>query len=219
MENQDNQLTKNNRALPKKDFWLGILSGLLIGLMFLPVLFVAKPDTYLKFKLVVIPLFLVSVPLGLFIARLISQKIPVIWQLGKFVVIGVLNVLVDLGILSLVTFAFRSFFDIDSKTIIISVISFYSFYKALSFIIANINSYFWNKYWTFGQQGEKKAEFIQFFMVSVVGFVINVSVASIAFRLVSGFSSDQAGLIGAVAGAIIGLAWNFLGYKFIVFKK
>jgi hypothetical protein len=31
-------------------------------------------------------------------------------------------------------------------------------------------------------------------------------------------SYDQWGLIGAGAGSIVGLAWNFVGYKFLVFK-
>ncbi|HRZ95418.1 MAG TPA: GtrA family protein [Candidatus Moranbacteria bacterium] len=208
--------------MSKKDYSLSFIAGLFIGLLFLPVLYAAKPELYAKFSLFIIPFFIIAVPFGLAIAHLISRKITVVWQIGKFGVTGVLNVLVDMGVLSIMTFMFRAYFSIDSKTAIfgaLSFLTFYSIFKSISFIVANINSYLWNKYWTFNQEGGKKTEFVQFFIVSVVGFVINVLVASLVFKSISGFSADQAGLIGAAMGSIAGLVWNFLGYKFIVFKK
>ena len=208
--------------MSKKDYFLSFLAGFLIGLLFLPVLYAAKPELYAKFSLFIIPFFVIATPFGLAITHLVSKKIAVIWQVGKFGVTGVLNVLVDMGTLSLLTFIFRNYFSVDSKTVLLgflSFLTFYSIFKSISFIVANINSYLWNKYWTFGQESGKSTEFIQFFIVSVVGFLINVLVASLVFKSVSGFSTDQAGLIGAAAGSIAGLAWNFLGYKFIVFKK
>jgi putative flippase GtrA len=120
---------------------------------------------------------------------------------------------------------FSSYFKIEAKDAMIGVVTFYSLYKSISFIVANINSYFWNKYWTF-DQGEKKqtkSEFVQFFAVSVVGFMINVFVASVVFKMILGslvgMTGGQLGLIGAMAGSIAGLAWNFIGYKLWVFKK
>jgi len=208
--------------MSKKDYFLSFVAGLFIGLLFLPVSYAAKPELYAKFSLFIIPFFIIAVPFGLAIAHLISRKIAVVWQIGKFGVTGVLNVLVDMGVLSIMTFMFRAYFSIDSKTAIfgaLSFLTFYSIFKSISFIVANINSYLWNKYWTFNQEGGKKTEFVQFFIVSIVGFVINVLVASLVFKSISGFSADQAGLIGAAMGSIAGLAWNFLGYKFIVFKK
>lgn len=210
------------QPMTKKDYSLGFLAGLLIGLLFLPVLSAAKPDLYQKINLFIIPFFFLATPFGLAIAHMIGRKLAIIWQLGKFGVTGVLNVLVDLGVLSLLTFFFRSNYNIDSKTVIVSIITFYSIYKAISFIVANLNSYLWNKYWTFNVEGGKSSEFIQFFIVSVVGFIINVLVASLVFKAIAsavGLSADQAGLIGAAMGSIVGLAWNFIGYKFIVFKK
>lgn len=211
--------------MSKKDYCLSFLAGFLIGLLFLPVLKAAKPDLYTKAKFFIIPFFFLATPFGLAIAHIIGRKIAVIWQLGKFGVTGVLNVLVDLGVLSLITFAFRNYFHIDSKDVVflsLPFFTFYSIYKSISFIIANINSYFWNKYWTFNKAGSASTEFIQFFTVSIVGFIVNVLAASLVFRIFAssiGLSADQAGLIGAAAGSIAGLAWNFIGYKFIVFKK
>ncbi len=59
-------------------------------------------------------------------------------------------------------------------------------------------------------------------MVSIVGFLINVIIASYVFKSISpvgGLNLDQWGIIGAAIGSIAGLAWNFVGYKFIVFKE
>ncbi|EKE11310.1 MAG: hypothetical protein ACD_15C00108G0005 [uncultured bacterium] len=212
--------------LTKKDLTLGTLAGLLIGLLFLPVLNAGKPDLFLKINIFIIPFFLIGTPLGLLLANAISKKIAVIWQIAKFGVTGILNALVDLGSLALITWLARNSFAINSEDVIVSIIpiiTFYSLYKAISFIIANINSYYWNKFWTFQKDGaRRKSNFLQFFIVSVVGFAINVIAASVTFKIFAispAITSDQAGLIGAIAGSIIGLVWNFIGYKFIVFKK
>ncbi len=212
----------------QKDYLKGTIIGFLIGLLLMPVLKAAQPVLYEQLKLILVPFFTVGAPLGLFIAYEISRKIPLVWQIAKFALIGVLNTLVDLGVLSLLIFLFRALLDINPEAKIALVfglsLTCYSFYKATSFIIANVNSYVWNKYWTFKQNENKKTfkEFLQFFIVSLIGFVINVFSASYVFNYISapiGLNSDQWGLIGAIVGSIAGLTWNFIGYKFIVFKK
>lgn len=213
------------QPMSKRDYYLSFLAGFLIGLLFLPILKAAKPDLYDKFSFFIIPFFFLGTPFGLAIVHMISRKIAVFWQLGKFGVTGVLNVCVDLGVLSLLIFISTSYLQIEPKNVIfsgISFLTFYSVYKSISFIVANINSYFWNKYWTFHQEEKKKTEFFQFFIVSVVGFIVNVVSASTVFKFippVAGLSYEQWALISAIIGSIAGLAWNFLGYKFIVFKK
>jgi putative flippase GtrA len=211
--------------MTKKDVLFASFAGLLIGLLLLPVLKAAKPDLYEMLSLWIVPLFLIATPFGLTVAYYVSKKIAIVWQLGKFGVTGVLNVLVDMGVLSLLIAFFRNSFQINAKDIIFSglgFLTFYSVYKAVSFVIANINSYLWNKHWTFNQSGENKTKFIQFFLVSILGFIINVAVASLVFYLgnpTGDLAQGQWGLIGAAMGSIIGLVWNFVGYKFIVFKK
>jgi putative flippase GtrA len=214
--------------MSKRDCYLGTLAGFLIGIFILPILKAAKPEFYSsKIALSLIIFFTIAVPLGLLIAYYIAKKIPLVWQLAKFVVTGGFNFLLDLGVLTILTFVFRDYFFIQAKETILSlgfiVITFYSIYKAFSFIVANINSYYWNKYWTFEKKSNEKSskEFFQFFTVSIIGFLVNVFVASFVFKSINpiGITSDQWGLIGAAFGSIAGLAWNFIGYKFIVFKK
>jgi putative flippase GtrA len=148
-----------------------------------------------------------------FVAYFIGKKIPVIFQLAKYFTVGIANTVVDLGILSLL--------------ILISGIAqgvAYSIFKGISFVIAVVHSYFWNKHWTFGavKATKTKQEFSQFFIVSVVGFAINVGIASLVVNIIGprfGISNELWATIGAAIGSVIGLVWNFIGYKLIVFKE
>ncbi len=206
----------------KRDYLLGLAAGLIIGLILLPILQTAKPSLYLSLRFVLVPIVVILTLLSLVVASWLSRRLSFVWQLAKFVVIGGMNTLVDIGILALLGLVFLNpstpWFSIAG-----SVIAYYSLYKAVSFIIANVNSYFWNKYWTFHTESSQKtgSEFTAFFAVSIIGFIINIIVASSVFALsaAASFTSGQWGLIAAAAGSVAGLAWNFVGYKFFVFKK
>lgn len=213
--------------MPKKDLWFSLGAGFLIGALLMPVLKVAKPSLFDSLILFIVPFFLIATPLGSLIAYKIGMRIAIIWQLAKYVVVGGMNTLVDLGVLTLVILLFKNF-GIQAENMIYSgilAVTFYSIYKGFSFIIANINSFYWNKYWTFSQkEAEQKSstQFVQFFVVSLIGLLINVLVASLVFNSITpfaGLNHDQWGLIGAAAGSLTGMIWNFLGYKFIVFEK
>lgn len=137
-------------------------------------------------------------------------------QGAKFIIVGVANTLVDLGVLNLLIFISG-----------ISAGPTYSLFKGASFSLAVINSYVFNKFWTFsasaqGYGGQRKKEFIQFFIVSLVGFGINVGVASLVVNVIGsqfGIADKLWANVGAMIATLIGMSWNFLGYKFIVFKK
>ncbi len=97
----------------------------------------------------------------------------------------------------------------------------YISFKAISFLVAVINSYYFNKYWVFHSQTNSKSKFSYFFIVSLVGFFLNVAVASIIYNiLVSTYPTHIQIIanIGASMGTFIVLIWNFVGYKFLVFK-
>ncbi len=217
-----------NHVASKKDYLFGIASGFFIGLLLIPILKTARPELFQSLKFIIIPVFTVMVLIGLVVASWISRMIPIIWQLAKFIVIGVLNTLVDIGALAYMLYlASTSGYPIASSDVLFTLfvpIAFFTLYKSISFVVASVNSYFWNKYWTFGANDEKKTstEFVQFFIVSFIGFIINVVASSLIFSFfhkIGGLTADQWALIGAAVGSISGLAWNFIGYKFIVFKK
>lgn len=213
--------------MTKKDYFFGISAGFLIGLLAMPVLQTARPSLYHRFAWAIFPFFLIATPVGLIVARWIGTRISVVWQIAKFGVIGVLNTLVDWGVLTALILVLRSTRGINSTASVVTIsaltITWYTVYKSISFIVAVVNSYYWNKYWTFatGIVAKTKSEFTQFFLVSVVGFFINVGISSYIFKAVAplgGMTTDQWGLVGAAIGSALGLAWNFVGYKFIVFK-
>jgi putative flippase GtrA len=102
--------------ITQKDYAFSVAAGLLIGLLLLPVLKTASPNIYSKFAIIIVPFFLLAAPLGLRIAFFIGKKIAIIYQIAKFGLIGVLNTLVDLGVLALITFIFRLYFNIESTS-------------------------------------------------------------------------------------------------------
>jgi len=140
----------------------------------------------------------------------------IIRQASKFVLVGIINTLIDLGILNLLIFITN-----------IASGPWYSVFKGTSFIVAVINSYFMNKFWTFKSLGQdnKGKEFLQFLTVSAIGFTINVLAASLVVNIISGYfpipgiSAKLWANIGALTATCCAMAWNFIGYKFLVFKK
>ena len=132
----------------------------------------------------------------------------VLRQIIKFVIVGAFNTLVDLAILNLLIFAS----GIASGAPFV-------FFKGISFLVAVTNSYFWNRRWTFRSD---KQVFIQFFLVSTVGLLLNVGTASFLVNILGpqfGLSKTIWANVGAVGATLVVMTWNFLGYKFVVFRK
>lgn len=87
--------------------------------------------------------------------------------------------------------------------------------KILSFSISVINSYTWNRRWTFRSNDPKKLrEFIKFLTIAIVGVVLNASIMYIVVDFVH--LNDLYGLV--LASAIV-MFWNFLANKFYTFKE
>lgn len=144
----------------------------------------------------------------------------IVAQFGKFFLVGTMNTLIDLVIINI-------------ETILSGVKQGpgYAVQKGASFLVAVTFSYFLNKNWTFedSSKEEQAKKFSQFLIVSIVGMIINVTVATLAVTYLKpivnntlqlAFLTDQLWVsIGALCGTAIGLIWNFIGYKFLVFKK
>lgn len=203
----------------KKDLLLSAIIGLVCAILILPILKQVQFNLPYKFALIII-LPILSV-IGMFLAILIAQKIKVIYQLAKFVLVGALNTFVDWGILNLLMFLV----GITSGPL-------YSVFKAVSFVFGVTNSYFWNKFWTFKKVSsvplaseDKKSvsrEIWEFFIVSLIGLGLNVTAASLVVNVWGphfGIGAKLWANVGALCGTLAGLVWNFLGYKLVVFKR
>ena len=185
--------------------WLIILIGKNLSgenpaiLIFLP---------YFKYLPIVFPVLCLT---GLLIAYFGGKVIPIIYQLAKFVLVGGLNFLIDMGVLNFLIFSTGVSTGITQ-----------SGFKSLSFLVALINSYVWNRYWTFKKEIRESIsqELFQFFIISIIGFSINIGIDYIFVNIISPFKEMPLktwAQISALLATLVSLFWNFLGYKFIVF--
>lgn len=193
-----------------KDYIIAIGLGFITALFALPILKNLEIELPFNnfFILLIIPvLWAIGIWLGAFLSRWVSFM----RQFARFSVAGFLAAAIDFGILNFLMFATGLATGLP-----------FTIFKSISFIVAASNSYFVNKFWTF-HKSEKATykEYLQFLAVSLVGISINVGIATL---IVNGIG-PQFGLqpkiwanLGAVAGSAIGLVWNFVGFKLIVFK-
>ncbi len=150
--------------------------------------------------------------IAVLIGALLSYIKPFFFQLSKFGVVGISNTAIDFGILNLLIMTFG-----------ISAGIAFSVFKVISFLGATVNSYLWNKFWSFEDHSKDdlKGEFIKFITISGIGIVINVGIASLINMIgpYGGISENGWANISAAVATITVLTWNFLGYKLFVFKK
>lgn len=151
--------------------------------------------------------------LGIIVADFLSRWLKVLWQLAKFLLVGTSNVFVDLGVLGLLQFVTG-----------IASGYWYSVFKAASSLVSIFNSYLWNKFWSFEQKDNSEAtkEAVKFFAVALSGILVNNFIASYLVNVLGpqgGLSKQGWGIIAGVVAAIIVFVWDFVGYKFFVFKK
>ncbi len=199
--------------MKNKDVRAGLLAAVMIGILSYPTLqnidFVSRKGTWMVIAVSIV-LALLTIG-GLAFVKLLSRWWNTFWQLGKFIVTGGLNTFLDFAVLNILMTSTAIFAG-----------GWFSFFKAVSFSVAVINSYFWNKYWTFEAGNKRRAEFMEFLLVSIIGLGINVVAASFLVRYIQpigGVSAITWANIGALVATILALLWNFLGYKFLVFRK
>jgi len=165
---------------------------------------------FLKLALcVAFPLFAVF---AIWLCYLIGKKYLFVFQLGKFLLIGIFFALIDLGVL-----------DILLKIFNITAGMAYSVFVATSFVIVTSVKYVGDKYWAFEKTDKEKmgTEFGKFFVITLISGVIQTAIASLIVNTLGpqlGVSPLIWANVGKIGGIIVASAWNFLGYKFVVFK-
>lgn len=199
--------------MKKRDAIVSAVLGFLIGVC----IFIVSKNIE-ELKLPFSPaVFIVILPplsvLGMLVASWLGKKFLFIIQVAKFALVGALNTLIDLGVL----YSLIGYTGVAEGTP-------FSFFKGLSFLTATVNSYFWNKFWTFQKTegGVKVSEFSKFIVATGIGFLLNVAVASFVVNIIGpqfGLSEKIWAGIGAMTATLIAMAWNFMSSKFLVFKK
>lgn len=202
--------------MTKNDHLLITVIGFLFGVLLYPILKnIQLPFLQLDAMTMalIVLFFMILANVALVIASLIGRKIPFVLQFSKFAAVGAVNSVLDWGVLNVLIVLTGAAAGLP-----------YALFKSLSFVVANINSYFWNKLWVFpGRAKMNLQEIFQFFAVSAIGLVLNVATAAVIVNVVArgveGISPERWANIGAALATVISLGWNFIGYKFIVFKK
>lgn len=132
-------------------------------------------------------------------------------QFARFILIGLLNMLVDVGVLTLEVAVTR----IHTGAGLVAL-------NSVSFSIATLNSYFFNHRWTFRAGRYDARTFTRFLLVSIGGFFVNDGTIYVAAGLLAHWSlvgpllrTDAAKLFAVAASTI----WNFAWYRYWVFRS
>ena len=145
-----------------KDYILSIIAGFATGVFFIFVVLNLELKTpYIKIILpVVIPIAWILVIL---IGRYFKESFSWAYQFSKFFVVGFLNFSIDFGILNLGSILT----GVYSGKWLIPI-------NLISSTVAIINSFLWNRYWTFSRKGKPVfREVLVFVGVTLVGTVLN----------------------------------------------
>ena len=142
-------------------------------------------------------------------------------QFSSFFVIGVTNTVLDLLILYTLSSLSGWTQGFQAATL-----------KAVSFAIVSLFSFYANRRWTFKERvtelNKTAKRYSQFMIITAGGLLINTSIVGLVTKFISPLFipiinfqfTDKLWLLAAsLMATAISLVWNFLGYKFIVFKK
>jgi putative flippase GtrA len=143
-----------------------------------------------------------------------NPLLKLIKQFSKFIIVGGINTGIDFLILNILIYIT----GITAGTELFIL-------NCISFSAAVTNSYFMNKRWTFQDKTKTEQEpikFSQFFAVSIVGIVINGLILTGITSYIPplfGLSAVLWANIAKLMATGVSLIWNFIGYKFFVFKE
>lgn len=152
--------------------------------------------------------WVIGVNFGYFLGRFLAF----FNQFGRYAAVGFTNAAVDFGVLYLLIWIFEVSGGLP-----------YVIFKTLSFIVAVVHSYFWNKYWVFEAGGRAdRAQMVKFFAVNILATIVNVTMAALVVSLVPpafNLGAEAWAGVGAMAGSATALIFNFVGFRLVVFKK
>lgn len=122
-------------------------------------------------------------------------------NLSRFSIIGVLNTLMDFAVFTI----FHSLFEVN-----------YAICQIVGYSFGVINSFVFNKNWTFGDRNANKKtarELFQFIVINLISLAVTIIFMKLLIKN-SGINVYAAKIIVTFIAQIT----NFLGYKLWVFK-
>lgn len=210
------KIVSMNGIASKKDYFLVSIVGLLFGAFALPILENIKPPqwelTFASAALVIVGFFLFA-NFSMWVAGLIGRRSPALFQFAKYGAAGALSAFIDLGILNIFSLASGIY---SGAPILI--------FNSVGFLIATTNAYFWNRLWVFRKDGERPnvREYARFICVTFTGLLLNTGIVYLMTTVIGapdGVSEPIWENISKFSAIIPNVMWNFIGYKFIIFKS
>ncbi len=142
-------------------------------------------------------------------------------QFFQFAIIGFINTFLDLAILTSLSFITGITSSFGAAGL-----------KAISFTCVSLVSFFANKKWTFKEKSQKiekeAAKYTQFMVITIGGLIINTGIVFLITTYISPINIPLINfqltprlwlVFSSLVATAFSLIWNFIGYKFIVFKK
>ena len=137
------------------------------------------------------------------------RRITALWQIVRFGIVGVLNTIVDIIALNILLWRFPTH---DTNLLL--------FYNSIAYMLGALNSFGFNKYWTFKhKQAVTGSEIFRFAIVNIIGILCNDgiiwSVASILHTVIANHTlwanaSKGCAIIGTTSVSYLGMRlWVF----------
>jgi len=212
---------KRAKTISRKEAYFIAVMGIIIALLGLPILQNLGIPSLLSahdlsyFWCAVI--FVAVAPLGLLALAYVLALLPFhhesAAQLSRYAVIGCFNVALNASIFNLLILMSGI-----STGVIVTV------FAVITFIVVVTQSFFWSAFWTFKDSPaqNRKRQYLNFFGVSGVVAAINIAVIYVMTSVIgapAGISGPLWANIALLCTIFIALIGNFLGYKFLVFRK
>ena len=179
-----------------RDIVLALTAGFLTGALAIPIVINVGLGTMLRVPLFLLPLIAAALfVIALMVASVVACRAPSLFEFTKFAMTGVLNAGVDFG-------------GLNSLMLLTGIASGRGFiaFKSISVTLGVINSYVWNKYWTFdaAKSSGARRELISFMVVTLIAVAVNVAGADVIVNIIgapAGVSTKLWANVGAISGA------------------
>jgi len=129
-----------------------------------------------------------------------STMVAWISQALKFGLVGISNTLVDWALY----FALTRWLGLSTLPVLA---------KAISYGAGIINSYVWNKRWTFRSTESGPLSVVLFFIISLIALGLNAAVLHLGLNV---FGTGE--VVALITATGFTLLWNFLMSKWVVFR-
>lgn len=198
--------------ITKIDYYLVSLVGFMTGVFAIPTIVNLGIRTHVILFItpLLVPILFIA---GLWVVDLVSRRLLFFAQFGKFAAVGLSSTAIDFGILNIL-----------SMTTGVTAGLILGWVNMPGFSVAVISSYFWNKFWTFraGGSGGALHDFPKFLAVATIGLILNsgfIILITTFVPLLFKVSPSTYLNLAKIIATILVFSWNFLGMKFLVFKK